>query len=379
MAIIQMPISLGPVGLNRIGVIIPIHWKKGMRVGTFYDPALGMTWIYDRTLKTCSSPEKGWILITEYSKDQIPIAQYYYEPDHRIIFDIFSGNAITPGMSQQEAGSDHISSSVTPETIPVSPLPTEVSQGQIIPAQVNNATDTGGQSCITACSACPSGYCHDCNSNGVCDEDEQGMGSQLTGDAGMESQSASEQPQATSQSTQAPTITITPTPTWTSSGVSEKPQVPFQPTQAPTATITPTSTWAPTGMSEEPQAPIQISLIPDISPGETKNQTGQEGGISEKPQETAFYFKFSEGNGPFAVLACTQDDRCEYCIDENDNQICDMTDCFLILCNNQDECTYCIDCNRDQICDLDKIIVLNCYPDEVCKFIDYWYPLQKSC
>ena len=95
--IIPVPISFGPFGVNRVEIIVPNHWRKGIRVGTFYDQVLGITWIYDRNLQTCFSPEKGWVLVTEYSTERIPLAQYYFDLDNRILFDMYTGLPLTGG------------------------------------------------------------------------------------------------------------------------------------------------------------------------------------------------------------------------------------------------------------------------------------------
>jgi len=147
--------------------------------------------------------------------------------------------------------------------------------------------------------------------------------------------------------------------------LSEQPQVPIQPTQPPQPGPTESE------LSEQPQAPIQISLIPDIFDEDTSEQPDESDSISETPQSTILYYQLPKGIGPFKVIDCLPGEDCVYCIDENKNMICDLSECYLIICDNPDECNYCIDCDRDMVCDLDKMIVRNCYPDEPCEEIDY--------
>jgi hypothetical protein len=103
--IIPVPISFGPLGINRIEIIVPNHWRKGVRVGTFYDQFLGITWIYDRNLQTCFSPEKGWVLVTEYSTEKIPLAQYFFDMDRKNLIDIRTGQPLTGGTPSESSPS----------------------------------------------------------------------------------------------------------------------------------------------------------------------------------------------------------------------------------------------------------------------------------
>lgn len=379
--IIPVPISFGPLGVNRIEIIVPNHWKKGIRVGTFYDQFLGITWVYDRNLQTCFSPEKGWVLVTEYSTERIPLAQYYFDMDRKILFDIRTGLPLTGGTPGEASPSPNTAAQTATEPEPTG-LPVVTSTGG--PAQTDQ--------CITECSVCPSGFCHDCNGNGICDEEEETTPvSQPTQSQSLPSpqitQTSSQPPVYTPKPTQSPqiisvqtqmpvqtpyvtstktpTLTITPTPTQTIQSISEQPQVPIQPTQPPQPGPTESE------LSEEPQAPIQISLIPDIFEEDTTDQPDDSDSISETPQSTILYYQLPKGKGPFKVILCPIGGDCIYCIDENENKICDISECYLIICDNPDECNYCIDCDRDMVCDLDKMIIRNCYPDEPCEEIDY--------
>lgn len=345
--IIPVPISFGPLGINRIEIIVPNHWRKGVRVGTFYDQFLGITWIYDRNLQTCFSPEKGWVLVTEYSTEKIPLAQYYFNMDRKNLIDIRTGLPFTAGTPSESSPSPDTSAQVTTETEPTG-LPVVSSTRE--PLQMDR--------CITECAVCPSGFCHDCNGNGICDEDEE----QKPVSQPTQTQNFST-PLITQGMAQAPTFT--PAPTQSIHSISEQNPVPIQPTQP--------SQPGPTEseIGEEPQAPIQISLIPDIFEEDTKDHPDKNDSLSETPQSTILYYQLPKGKGPFKIIICPIGGDCVYCIDENGNRICDISECYLINCDNPDECNYCIDCDRDMVCDLDKMIIRNCYPDEPCEEIDY--------
>jgi|GEM_PF-2014110 len=375
--VIPVPISFGPFGVNRVEIIVPNHWKKGIRVGTFYDQLLGITWIYDRNLQTCFSPEKGWVLVTEYSTERIPLAQYYFDLDNRILFDMYTGLPLTggPPLSTPQSAETPMQVATEPE---ISNLPVESTTGAF------PQTDQ----CITQCSTCSSGFCHDCNGNGICDENEeitlisqptqtQTLPTPMITQEPIQTPAYTPKPTQSSQvitgQTQVPvqtpfvTITKTPTitPTQTLLPISEQPQVPIQPTQPPQPGPT------ESGISEQPQSPIQISLIPDIFDEDASEKPDESDSFSETPQSTILYYQLPKGKGPFKVIDCLPGEDCVYCIDENENQICDISECYLIICNNPDECNYCIDCDRNLVCDLDKMIIRNCYPDEQCEEIDY--------
>jgi len=314
--IIPVPISFGPFGVNRVEIIVPNHWRKGIRVGTFYDQVLGITWIYDRNLQTCFSPEKGWVLVTEYSTESIPLAQYYFDMNKGILFDIYTGLPLTGGTPL-----DSPQSAETPKQVATEPETSDV------PVEVTTGPPAQTDQCITQCSTCLSGSCHDCNGNGICDENEGTTApSQLTptqtlpipmitqgpvqtavytpkptlSNQVITSQTLSpvQTPVVTPIKTQVITPTLTPTHTQTIPPISELPQVPIQPTQPPQPGPTESE------ISEQPQAPIQISLIPDIFNHSPQQQPDDSDSLSEAPQSTILYYQLPKGMGPFKVIQC---------------------------------------------------------------------------
>ncbi len=360
--IIPVPVSFGPYGINRIETIVPNHWRKGFRVGTFFDPVLGITWIYDRTLQTCFSPEKGWVLVTEYSSDNIPLAQFYYDIEKGTLFDRYTGKSV---MGQSIGSNNQMETTIsplhTPKQIESADESTSGQQGQL------------SDKCITACSICPSGYCHDCNKNGVCDEEETGTSTS----SAIPSPSLNPHIETTT-----PVITPVSTlkPSYSPQISPEQTQIPYpHPGSTNTITQTPVPTFTrslipnPTqpSISEQNQAQVQIKLIPDIFHTDKTGIQDEHDEISEAPQSTIYHYKILTGKGPFKVIECPSGGRCVFCIDENDNHICDTSECYLIRCNDSDSCNYCIDCNRDLSCDLDKFLILSCDPDESCNEVDY--------
>ncbi|MDD1730184.1 MAG: hypothetical protein LUQ50_14080, partial [Methanospirillum sp.] len=156
--------------------IIPEQWQPGVREGIYYDPLSKTSWVYDRILKKFFCPDKGWILIGQYTSGSNPrlLNQFYYDPKDVVFYAIKTGEKIS---IDQNGVFDPSSSAST-----ITPKPT------VIPQQTSSATtlmsshissstvannEQNADPCLVSCSECPGGSCRDCNHNGVCDASEE--------------------------------------------------------------------------------------------------------------------------------------------------------------------------------------------------------------
>ncbi|MDD1723659.1 MAG: hypothetical protein LUQ07_00870 [Methanospirillum sp.] len=319
----QVPSRQGSAGQGVGDTIFPPWWVKSNTPGIFVDPETSTSWIYNPVFQTYFSPVKGWFLIVQKKPDNSVAGFLYYDYKARKLFDAKTGEVVSGG---SEGGTGSVPAGISTSGSEGRSLPTQKptqkpdqtitpDSGHIIAGE-----DVTGGSCEVACAVCPSGICHDCNTNGICDEYE----------------------------------------TSSDDGQSEEAQPPAQRTPAPT----------PTGeISEEPQESIQINLpLPMGDTGEYTQET--EGGESEEAQGSVLYMLL-KGKGPFEVLACPSSGTCVYCIDENKDGDCSDTDCYLIRCPDKKICSYCLDCNRDGLCDTGKKILANCSEGKTCVSFDY--------
>lgn len=320
-------------------IIVPPQWIKANAPGAYYDPVTDTVWIYDPVFLTYFAPKPNWFLIVKRNAQGIPEGFFYYDVKGKKLYNSMTGAVITTSSPGGTSGTDSGTGESPGGPTPSGNTGTTEPSGPIIAAGVEETPVSGtgeqtpgsqnGEPCLVPCNTCPSGYCHDCNNNGSCDEEESG--SSAEGE------------------------------TEVAGGMSEDPQHPIQPTQTPIQISG--------GTSEGPQNPIQINNPIEIPEGGS-DQMGVEGGQSENPQGTVLYM-LAGGKGPFKVLACSGDENCIYCVDNNKDELCSETDCHLIFCEQGEGCTYCLDCNHDGICDQDKIILVNCTENEPCETIDY--------
>lgn len=319
-----VPSRQGTAGQGVGSTIFPPWWVKSNTPGIFVDPDTTTSWIYNPVFQTYFSPVKGWFLIVQTKPDNTVADFFYYDYKARKLYHAKTGEVVSGGSG---GGTSLVPAGTSPSGSEGTSLPTQKptpkpdqtltpDSGQIIAGE-----EITGGSCEVSCAVCPSGICHDCNTNGICDEYE-------TSSAGGQSEGAQ------------PPAQRTPTPT-------------------------------PSGeISENPQGSIQINL-PLPPQTETGDETTQvEGGQSEEAQGSVLYMLL-KGKGPFEVLACPSSGTCAYCIDENKDGVCSDTDCYLIKCPDKTVCTYCLDCNRDGQCDTDKKILTNCSEGKTCVSFDY--------
>ncbi|PKL59864.1 MAG: hypothetical protein CVV33_05645 [Methanomicrobiales archaeon HGW-Methanomicrobiales-4] len=312
------------------GENIPPQWIIGTREGNYFDPVSGMNWVYDKVLKKFYSPSNGWFLVTQFSPDGKPFAQFYYDPKAAVFIDMATGATIQPGLSDAASAGQQSVQQKPPSIQQVTPTPTQsapvtqqkppaTQQGSAIVNEGNQGSQQAGSDvsnpCRISCSDCTSGYCDDCNGNGKCDNSET---------SGDNSAGQSEVPQVNPLSTQSPSST---------EGISEAPQDEIKP--APTST-----------------------LVPDE-------------GLSEEPQSTILYMEASPDSGILAVIACESGDTCGFCLDNDEDGVCTSNDCAIMESESGSADKYCVDCDRDGICDDDKKFVSNCKNLTVCSEASY--------
>lgn len=271
------PTPAGGPGTIPTNEIIPSQWQPGTRSGTFFDPFTQSSWFFDNVLQKFYSPTYGWFLVTQYTKEGKIFAQFYYDPKTGVFRDMKTGSTImSPASTTQQSGitgqpgqqpspvsSVQLTPSPTPDTSPI------IATGQqSTPVTPSSSTHP----CRIACISCPSGFCDDCNQNGVCDDSE-------------------------------------------SSGT---------PVVAGTQSDT-----QPGGVSEEPQKPIQINL--PVTP----SGVSAEGGLSEDPQSTIYYQLVLPQGGIRPILACDPNQDCEHCLDIDEDGACSILDYAIILCNEK--------------------------------------------
>ncbi|MFH0966194.1 MAG: hypothetical protein V1862_00715, partial [Methanobacteriota archaeon] len=64
-------------------------------------------------------------------------------------------------------------------------------------------------------------------------------------------------------------------------------------------------------------------------------------------------------------------DTCEFCLDNDRDGVCTITDCAIIESGNSSSSKYCVDCDRDGKCDADKKFVSDCEDLKVCSEASY--------
>lgn len=154
---------------------IPEQWQPGVRDGVYYDPLSKTSWVFDRILKKFYSPDKGWLLIGEYTTGVNPrlLRQYYYDPAEVVFYSIKTGEKIS---INQNGVYD-------PATLQTSITPKPTSKPQQTPSPTifmspepgisESSQSQAADPCLVPCSECPDGLCRDCNKNGICDESEK--------------------------------------------------------------------------------------------------------------------------------------------------------------------------------------------------------------
>ncbi len=153
---------------------IPDQWQPGVREGVYYDPLSKTSWIYDRILKKYYCPEKGWLLIGEYTTGSNPrlIRQFYYDPADVVFISIKNGEKV-----QINQNGIYDPTGITPPGTPKPTIqPQQTSSTTILmspePATSESSSQQAKDPCLVQCSECPGGTCRDCNQNGICDESE---------------------------------------------------------------------------------------------------------------------------------------------------------------------------------------------------------------
>ncbi len=156
----------------------PKQWKPGVREGIFYDPSSKTSWVYDRILRKYYSPDKGWILIGQYSKTNPPklMKQFYYDPKNVVFIDMLTGQTIN---IDQTASYENPSGTVVPT---LTPTPKPTSSSTVIMMSPGVSPTTQGEQtndpCLVPCAECPGGSCKDCDHNGICDDGESNQAGQ---------------------------------------------------------------------------------------------------------------------------------------------------------------------------------------------------------
>ncbi|WP_319537567.1 hypothetical protein [uncultured Methanospirillum sp.] len=159
---------------NILKAEIPEQWQPGVREGVYYDPLSKTSWIYDRILKKYYCPEKGWLLIGEYTTGSTPrlIRQFYYDPADVVFISMKNGEKIQVNQNGIYDPTS-ISPSVTPKPV-VQPQQTGSTTILMSPEPVasGSSSQQTADPCLVQCSECPGGTCRDCNQNGICDDSE---------------------------------------------------------------------------------------------------------------------------------------------------------------------------------------------------------------
>ena len=318
--------------------LTPSHWIVGAREGNYLDPVLNTNWVYDKVLKKFYSPTNGWFLVTQYSADGKPYAQFYYDPKIALFIDMTTGKTILPGQgtaaapttaptqitqqvqttqaTQQPTQKVQSTNNTIPTTVPTQViLETTTTTPSAEPTQERTKTPTEeptevtiqANPCEIACPDCTTGVCDDCNKNGKCDVEETG-----------------------------------------------------------------------TKPTEEPEE--QVTSVPATSEPTVKPPAG-DGGISEDAQSTIYYYEADVDSGIVAVISCESGDTCDYCLDTDKDNTCTTKDCSIIPAETGEERKYCVDCDRDGSCDSNKIFITNCTDISDCTSAEYCIDenMDKKC
>jgi hypothetical protein len=97
--------------------------------------------------------------------------------------------------------------------------------------------------------------------------------------------------------------------------------------------------------------------------------SSEEGGLSEKPQSSILYEKVLPKSGIMPIVACTSDQKCEFCLDIDNDGACTIMDYTIIKCGN----IWGLDrmASKDGVCDKDVIFIMNCTNPADCKEAQY--------
>lgn len=307
------PTPAGGPGTIPANEVIPPQWQPGTRSGTFFDPVTQTSWFFDNVLQKFYTPTYGWFLVTQFTKEGKVYAQFYYDPKSGVFRDMKSGATImTTAGATPPSGPSGQPGQQTGSTQPSGQTPSPYTGATPIVAAGQPPTSTPSSSthpCRIVCVSCPSGFCDDCNQNGVCDDSES-SGTPVV--AGSEPQ--------------------------TQTG----------------------------GVSEQPQEPIQINLpvTPGVTPG-----VSAEGGLSEDPQSTIYYQVVLPQSGIRPIVACDPYQDCEYCLDIDDDGACTLLDYAIILCKEKWGLDYMG--SRDNICDSDVLLIMDCSEPSGCTVAEF--------
>ncbi|WP_373838348.1 hypothetical protein [Methanospirillum sp.] len=303
-------IPAGGPGIIPASEIIPPHWNAGTRSGTFFDPVTQTSWFFDNVLQKFYTPTYGWFLVTQFTKEGKIYAQFYYDPKSGVFRDMKTGATFMgPADSVQSSGA--LGQSETQTGPFPSPTPTYSSPSDTPPIIAAGGSSVGTPAsaehpCRIICDSCPSGYCDDCNQNGVCDETE---------------------------SYETPVITGT------------KPY---------------------TGTTEESTRPQESG--PATSPV-IPSSVSADGGLSETPQSTIYYYEELPQSGVRPIVACDPYQDCKYCLDIDDDGACTILDLAIIRCNGKWGLNYME--SRDNNCDSDILLIMDCSDPSECTFAEF--------
>jgi len=309
------PTPAGGPGAIPTSERIPAQWQPGTRSGTFFDPITQTSWFFDNVLQKFYTPTYGWFLVTQHTKEGKVYAQFYYDPKSGVFRDMTTGTAM---MSPAGGTTGAASSGEQPGFVPPFGQTTPASSGT--PPIVAAGQPSGGTTsvssahpCRIVCVSCPSGFCDDCNQNGVCDDSES-------------------------------TLKTEPTGTQTG-GMNEKPQEPIQ-INVP---VTPPAVSAEGGLSEEAQSTIYYQLaLPE---------SGLRPIVACDPYQDCEYCLDIDDDGActlldYAIIFCKDRWGLDYMGARDD--ICDIDVLLVMDCETPSECTiaeFCKDMNGDGFCD----------------------------
>jgi hypothetical protein len=297
--------------------VIPPQWQPGARSGTFFDPMTQTNWFFDNVLQKFYTPTYGWFLITQFTKEGKVYAQFYYDPKSSEFRDMRTGAAvISPagsGQSSGQAGPVQTPGTGTGPIVagqqsPGSSTPKPPVTGASAPTTPAPAPASSAHPCRIPCVSCPSGYCDDCNQNGVCDDTE---------------------------STGAPVVAAGSMPQTQIESPGKKPDQP-----------------------DSGQVDWPVSAA-----------SSAQGGLDEDPQSTIYYHQDLSLAKIRPILKCDPDQDCEYCLDIDDDGACTLLDYAIILCNGKWGLDYMGD--RDNICDTDILLFMDCSEPSECTLAQF--------
>ncbi|HPY61045.1 MAG TPA: hypothetical protein PLG55_10030 [Methanospirillum sp.] len=311
----------GPGGIPA-NEVIPPQWQPGTRAGTFFDPLTQTSWLFDNVLQKFYTPTYGWFLVTQFTKEGKVYAQFYYDPKSGVFREMRTGEkVISPAGSGQSSG--QTGPVQTPDTGSGPIVAGQQSPGSSTPRPTVTGTSaptppptpaSSAHPCRIPCVSCPSGYCDDCNQNGVCDDTE---------------------------STGTPVVAGSKPQTQSDSGQADHPVSAASSAQG--------------GLDEDPQSTIYYQQT--FSLAKTRPI------IKCDPDQDCEYCLDIDDDGActlldYAIILCNGKWGLDY-MGDRDN-ICD-TDILLFMdCSEPSECTlaqYCKDADGDGACDLELAVM----------------------